>query len=49
MRMVPVFFGTTTMAAHQGVDSSTFEITCIDSIRLIVLPWCAVALGHCNV
>ena len=32
MRIVPVFFGTTTMPAHQGVGSSTFEITLIDSI-----------------
>ena len=32
MHLVPVFFGKTTMPAHQGVGSSTFKITNIDSI-----------------
>ena len=32
MHLIPVFFGKTTMPAYQGVGSSTFEITSIDSI-----------------
>ena len=33
MRTEPSFFGSTTMPAHHGVGTSTFEITPIDSIR----------------
>ena len=33
MRIAPFFFGTTTIPAHHGVGSSTFEMTPIDSIR----------------
>ena len=35
----PVFFGKTTISAHQGVASLTFEITFSDSIRLSSLTF----------
>ena len=45
MHFVPVFFGTTTMPAHQGVGSSTSKITRL-SIDSILSNSCFICSGN---